>query len=1207
MNTRLVVYRKPEDLGPFVTVKEKAYELDLQKDPNISVNFQLSDITDPSKRKANFSQTFKLPFTQRNNIFFQNWFDVNLDTLVYSAAKKFPAVIYVGTVPQFEGVIQLRSVYMKAGLYEVVVLGTAADLFSNIGNQKLRDIFLNADGETYNRDLNHLFNISNFKSSWTGDGSVTFNNVDGDSLRDVDGDVYKVMYPLSITKPNFVFNLGEQEYLNLNQTTIDTILEDYANGGTYLEDKTVDINQFRPAVQIREIFKRLLNRAGFTYTSAFIDGDYFRKLYMTTCNEQIVPGPVMRNNNIVGEGGVDGILVAGNDEYQYDNTFAAGTVIYCPPTIGNGVFLNYFQANTTSAYTGFTVPTDPMNIVRNNGRVFKKVSTNLQPLKLKTYISFNNLRPCGGEAPNWGPWSNMVLVIRVQGMQPTANPNAPFAYDSTLYEFSIPLVADTDLEAQSAIYGDLTVHVPIEFDIPWTDIPLGWGYRFVMRLEGAVVKDNTLSTTIRVGKRCAPGVTSCGDSTPTNYLFAGMYNEASISWSGYASTGIYGQEVDIPSCIDSSITQKDFLQDIIQRFNLVVAPDSNDPSNLKIEPYSNFLAAGEVKYWSDKVDMSKEIIIKDTVSLQKKDIELKDLEDNDLNNKRIAETSPVHNPYGKVFMQNTQNEFANGKLTNKSIFAPYINDKVWSSDVDATQPTQLVNMTVQYEISYDLNSEGQAEQKLVATKPKMFYYSGMAHTLIPTYAYYYLHNTYETVPEGNLVVDAHALNIFPVCSPFEISPTTTIQPTTRSLYWNANPPIAPYLACFDYNSNLVNISKSLYFEYWAPYLNAIYATSSRIVELHLNLNVNDINNFKFSDEIFIKDNYYRVLSIKNYVVGSSQSAKVTLLLINELYNITCPSCDYVVTSEIDLQNNAYGSLMIWCPDDDADCAFNPVTVDNIFTTQDCCECNNGEFVPWGASTQGLGYCLSNSSSLSVQASNLRNLIPIFSTSLSKNLASFVISNGKKGGLTIGNNTSPYRPNLLANSPNDYVIRYKNENGNTPPFQGENHRIILMGYTEGNTRGYATATGDSTNKSIKVPTSGIAVIRLKGSATVIGGTSTDYPLGYTESFAYFTAFSKDSNGLTTQIGTAGGVEELAVKQDHTKPATCTVYITTITDTGVIKFGLDDSQTDLKRTWTLTVDFDVQSIPNIDIPYGEKLALFQNGDLIQFENRDYLLWN
>tara|TARA_R110002020_G_scaffold24732_2_gene81015 strand:+ start:2749 stop:6372 length:3624 start_codon:yes stop_codon:yes gene_type:complete len=1207
MNTRLVVYRKPEDLGPFVTVKENAYELDLQKDPNISVNFQLSDVTQPEKRKASFTQAFKLPFTERNNIFFQNWFDVNLDTLVYSAAKKFPAVVYVGTMIQFEGVIQLRSVYMKAELYEVVVLGTTADLFSNIGNQKLRDIFLDANGQTYNRELNHLFNVSNFKNSWTGDGSVTFNNVLGDSLRDVDGDVNKVIYPLSITEPNFVFNIAEQEYLNLNQTTIDDILDDYPNGAEYLQDKVVDITQFRPAVQIREIFKRLLNRAGFTYTSTFIDGDYFRKLYMTTCNEQIIPGPVMRNNNIVGDGGVDGILVAGNNGYQTEVTVSSGDDLSCNG-IGSGAFLEYFTANTTTAYTNFSVPTDPMNIVRDSGRIFKKVSNNLQPLKFKTFVSFNNLRPCGGQAPNWGPWSNMVLEITVQSFEPDGSVYpSQFAYNSNLYEFEIPLVSDTDIETQAAIYGSETVNIPIEFDIPWTDISLGWGYRILMKLQGCRKQDVSTETIIRVGKRCYSETLPCGDSTPTNYLFAGMYNEVSIGWSGYAATGIYGQEVDIPTSIDSSITQKDFLQDIIQRFNLVVAPDSDDPSNLKIEPYSNFLASGEIKYWSDKVDMSKEITIKDTVSLQKKDIKLQDLDDIDLNNKRIAETTPVHNPYGKVSMQNTQNEFANGELKNKSIFSPYINDKVWSSDVDATLPTQLTNMTVQYEISYSLNSEGLAEQKLEATKPKMFYFSGMPHDLTPDYTNYYLHNIYQAVPSGNIVVEAFLFNTHPVCSPFEVSPTTTIQPTTRSLYWNANPPIAPFLGCFDYNSNIVNIAKSLYYEYWSPYLNAIYATSSRIVELHLNLNSNDIHNFKFSDEIFIKDNYYRVLSIKNYVVGSSQSAKATLLLINELYDITCPNCDYVVTSEIDLQNNAFGSLLIWCPADDADCAFNSITFSNLFTTAECCECNNGEFVPYGGDATGLGYCLSNSSSLSVQASNLRNLIPIFSTSLSKNLSSFIISNGKKGGLTIGNNTSPYRPNILANSPNDYVIKYRNQNGRSAPFQGENHKIILMGYTEGNTRGYATTTGDDTNKSIRVPNGGIAVIRLKGSTTVVGGTSTTYPLGYTETFAYYTAFSNDAEGVTTQIGTAGGILEVSAIQDHTLTKQCNVYITTITDTGVIQFGLDDSQTDLKRTWTLTVDIDVQSIPNISIPYQEKFAVFQNSEFILFENGKNLIWN
>ena len=1202
MKTRLVAYRKTSALG---TGKEKAFELDLQKDPNVPVNFQLSDITEPSKRKASFSQTFKLPFTQRNNSFFQNWFDVNLDTLVYSSAKKFPAVLYVGTLVQFEGVIQLKSVYMKAEIYEVVVLGTTADLFTNIGSQKLRDIFLNSDGVTYDRDLNHTFNKAAIENSWTGDGTATFNNIDGESLRDTVGNVFKVMYPLSITEPNFVYNGFEDQYLNLDQTTIDNTIANNENGLDIVSQNIVNITQLRPAVQIREIFRRLLNRAGFTYTSNFIDGTYFRKLFMTTCNDQVVSGPMIRNASLIGSTQTDGFLVAGNDTFQYNETIAGGDNIGCFGYT-QGLFVGRFQANTTSAYTGFTVPSDPMNVVRDNGRLFKKVSNNLPPLKFKTWIEFNNLKPCGGESPQQGPWSNMVLQITVKRYVVDIGSTSQYSYDGDLYSFDIPLVADTDLATQNVALGQLPVHVPIEFDVSWGTISFGQLYSISMRLMGVEKRISANASTIRVGRRCSPTLAigeTCGDSSPTNYLFAGMFNEVSLNWSGYAATGIYDKEVDIPTCIDASITQKDFLQDIIQRFNLVVAPDSNNPSNLRIEPYSDYLAISELKSWSDKVDLSKEIVIKDTSSLQNQNIKLQDLEDIDLNNKRIAESTPVHNPYGKVSIENTLNEFAKGDLKNKSIFAPYINDKVWSSATNETLPTQQTNMTVQYEISYSRNSEGLVEQKLEATKPKMFYYSGMPHTPPVGFTQWYMHRIYQTVPDDETVVVAFLFQQHPVCSPFEISPTTTIQGDTRSLYWNGNPPISPDLTCFSYNSNTTNIARSLYFEYWAPYLNAIYATNSRIVELHLNLNSSDIHNFKFSDEIFIKDNYYRVLSIKNYIIGGSQSAKVTLLLINELYNKTCPECEYVVSSAISSQNNTQAGIMLWCPEDDADC--NP-GLNSIFTTEACCSCNNGEFFPTSESG-GEGWCLANSSSLSVQASNLRNLIPIFSGSLSKNLSSLVISNGKNGGLTIGNNTSAYRPNILTNTANDYVIKYKNENGKSAPFQGESHRIILMGYTEGNTRGYATSTGDDSNKSIKVPSLGTAVIRLKGSATVIGGTSTDYPLGYTESFAYFTAFSKNSKAEVTQIGTAGGVQEVAVRQDHTKAATCTLYITTISDTGIIQFGLDDSQTDLKRTWTLTVDIDVQMTPNIGIPYQEKLSLFQDGELILFQNYEYLIWN
>ena len=98
---RLVAYRKKQSANTF----DATYELDLQEEPNISLNYQFADIKEPEKRKASYSQTFKLPFTKANNEFFQNWYEVNLESLIFNTRKKFNATLYVGTVPQFEGVM----------------------------------------------------------------------------------------------------------------------------------------------------------------------------------------------------------------------------------------------------------------------------------------------------------------------------------------------------------------------------------------------------------------------------------------------------------------------------------------------------------------------------------------------------------------------------------------------------------------------------------------------------------------------------------------------------------------------------------------------------------------------------------------------------------------------------------------------------------------------------------------------------------------------------------------------------------------------------------------------------------------------------------------------------------------------------------------------------------------------------------------------
>ena len=69
MDVRLVAYRRETTASGTYDVKN--YELDLQKNPNVVVNYNFLDLQKPENRKTNFSQTLKLPFSNANNQFFE--------------------------------------------------------------------------------------------------------------------------------------------------------------------------------------------------------------------------------------------------------------------------------------------------------------------------------------------------------------------------------------------------------------------------------------------------------------------------------------------------------------------------------------------------------------------------------------------------------------------------------------------------------------------------------------------------------------------------------------------------------------------------------------------------------------------------------------------------------------------------------------------------------------------------------------------------------------------------------------------------------------------------------------------------------------------------------------------------------------------------------------------------------------------------------
>ena len=272
MKVRLVAYRKQTTSSSELS----QFELDLQKIPNVVVNYNWLDLKDPSRRKSSFSQKIKLPFSNANNKFFENYFDVNLDNLVFNAQKKFNAILYIDSIPQLKGFIQLKSIMLNARLYEVAIFGQTADFFTDIKSKRLRDVFTdpsstNEDEPIIDTSLNHYFSNTNVVKSWTSPG---LGLVDGGSTNDV-------MYPVvDYGHTNMPYNSA----MFFDPTTIESDLSYYG---------AVRTGDLKPAIRMQKLLLLIAQKAGYTIKSTFLgingvtlsDTSLFSRLFKTLATE----------------------------------------------------------------------------------------------------------------------------------------------------------------------------------------------------------------------------------------------------------------------------------------------------------------------------------------------------------------------------------------------------------------------------------------------------------------------------------------------------------------------------------------------------------------------------------------------------------------------------------------------------------------------------------------------------------------------------------------------------------------------------------------------------------------------------------------------------------------------------------------------------------------------------------------------------------
>ena len=228
--------------------------LDIKEGLDFSFNYSIADVRDPNKRSTEYSKTIQCPSTPSNDELFGNIWDVNISNQ-YNAAdlnvevnfnpnKKAEARVIADGVEVMVGVVQLRTITIVNGKYdyEVVFIGKLKNVFSALGDSQLNDVDDDGLPLIDFSNLDHELQETVIQSSWNNTSGYTYPLIDYGQSFDYDAQ-------------------GKRIY---------------------------DVEDFRPAVFLKDVVDKIFAYAGFTYTSTFFNASPFVNLVVPWFKESFI-------------------------------------------------------------------------------------------------------------------------------------------------------------------------------------------------------------------------------------------------------------------------------------------------------------------------------------------------------------------------------------------------------------------------------------------------------------------------------------------------------------------------------------------------------------------------------------------------------------------------------------------------------------------------------------------------------------------------------------------------------------------------------------------------------------------------------------------------------------------------------------------------------------------------------------------------------
>lgn len=271
--------------------------LDTYSDIPIKINKSFAELQDISKKNSDYSIGLNLPGSKNNNRFFENFYNVDTQTLYFDPTKRVNCSVLLNDQTYFRGYLRLNKINVLNSKieYDITLYSTVGNLFGEIGNNLLNDL----DFDDVDYTFNHTFTLSGVtdffgKSNFFTDGEkpypyfypIVHNGYNYTNVTGTTGGTSNVYLPnfsgnttgatLSGQTRLYTSTSPIGAWSTLSGATAAGAQEYRINSPVYgLRD-----NQLKPALNIWSLIQLIFKTYGYTISSEFFNTPWMKSLYL---------------------------------------------------------------------------------------------------------------------------------------------------------------------------------------------------------------------------------------------------------------------------------------------------------------------------------------------------------------------------------------------------------------------------------------------------------------------------------------------------------------------------------------------------------------------------------------------------------------------------------------------------------------------------------------------------------------------------------------------------------------------------------------------------------------------------------------------------------------------------------------------------------------------------------------------------------------